>query len=308
MWGLEYFSFRDLWSPLFMAFIMAVIVLYAFVVGPWRQKFEGGEAVSWLRQSSFILAAILMYFTQGGPLSLLGHLMFTFHMTNMAISYMLVPPLLLYGIPGWLWRAMFSSKFWRPFRILMNPIVSLGLFVLVFSFYHMPDNHDWIMTHFTVHTLFYIVLFISSVAMWWHVFLPVEEWRRISPLMTLLYIFLGGLLLTPACAMIIFAEDPMFAVYNDPQVWIKAMGYCVSGDPVAMLSKFEGGPAFFNLMSGHDDQQLGGIVMKLVQEFVNAFALYVVFMKWYRKERKHEDETPIPEYVLQQRRSGMNNV
>lgn len=289
MWGLEYFSFRDLWSPVFMVFTMAVIVLYTFIAGPWRYRFEGSAPVSWVRQSSFIVAAILLYLTMGGPLSLMGHLMFTFHMTNMAVAYMLVPPLLLYGIPDWLWRSMFQAKFWRVFRILMNPIVSMGMFVLLFSFYHMPDNHDWIMTHFTVHTLFYIALFVSSVIMWWHVFLPVPEWRRISPLLTLLYVFLSGLLLTPACAMIIFAEEPMFAVYNDPQVWTKAMGYCMSGDPAVLLSQFDG-PAFFNLMSGHDDQQLGGIVMKLLQEFVNAAALYIVFMGWYRKERSREEE------------------
>lgn len=289
MWGLEYFSFRDLWSPLFMTFMMAVIVLYAFIVGPWRERFEGHAHVSWGRRISFILAALLLYLTMGGPLSLMGHLMFTFHMTNMAVAYMLAPPLLLYGIPDWLWRSMFRAKFWRVFRFAMNPIFSLGMFVLLFSFYHMPDNHDWIMTHFTVHRLFYIALFISSVIMWWHVFLPVPEWRRISPLLTLLYIFLGGLLLTPACAMIMFANEPLFAVYNDPEVWIKAMGYCMSGDPAELLSQFDG-PAFFNMMSGHDDQQLGGIVMKLLQEFVNAFALYIVFMQWYRKERSREDE------------------
>ncbi|WP_027086009.1 cytochrome c oxidase assembly factor CtaG [Cohnella panacarvi] len=290
MWGLEYFSFSDLWSPVFMAFMMAVIVLYAFIVGPWRNRFKGNAPVSLGRKLSFIVATVLFYLTMGGPLDLMGHLMFTFHMTNMAIAYMLVPPLLLYGIPDWLWRSMFSAKFWRIFGFAMNPIVSLGLFVLLFSYYHMPDNHDWIMTHLTVHTLFYIALFISSVTMWWHVFLPVPEWRRMPPLLTLLYIFLGGLLLTPACAMIIFAEEPMFAVYNDPEVWVKAMEYCMVGDPAEVLSRV-GGPAFFNMMSGHDDQQLGGIIMKLLQEFINAFALYIVFMQWYRKERASEDET-----------------
>lgn len=272
-----------------MVFTMAVIVLYAFIVGPWRNNFAGGAPVSWARQASFILAMILIYLTQGGPLSFMGHLMFTFHMTNMAIAYMLVPPMLLYGIPDWLWRSMFKQSFWRPLRILMNPIVSLGLFILLFSFYHMPDNHDWIMTHFTVHRLVYIGLFISSMIMWWHIFLPVPEWRRISPLMTLGYIFLGGLLLTPACVMIIFAGKPLFAVYNDPEVWTKAMGYCISGDPSEVLAQF-GGPSFFNMMTPTDDQQLGGIIMKLLQEFLNAWALYVVFMQWYRKERARDDE------------------
>ncbi|MCD9020554.1 cytochrome c oxidase assembly factor CtaG [Cohnella silvisoli] len=291
MWGLEYFSFSDLWSPMFMLFMMAVVVVYTFVVGPWRHRFAGSQSVSVLRQLSFIISIVLLYLTQGGPLSLLGHLMFTFHMTNMAIAYILVPPMLIYGIPDWLWRWMFQAGFWRlpVFRFIMNPIISLASFTLLFSIYHVPDNHDWIMTHFTVHRIYYIVLFISAMMMWWHVYCPIREWKRMSNLLTLGYIFMSGLLLTPACVMIIFASGPLFAVYNDPQVWVKAMGYCVSGNPADLLSKFEG-PSFFNLMSPRDDQQLGGIVMKLVQEFVNAAALYAVFMQWYRRERAREDD------------------
>ncbi|TFE23653.1 cytochrome c oxidase assembly factor CtaG [Cohnella luojiensis] len=294
MWGLEYFSFRDLWSPMFMIFMMALVVLYTFVIGPWRHRFAGSKPVSIPRQLAFLLAMVLLYLTQGGPLSLMGHLMFTFHMTNMALAYILVPPLLIYGIPDWLWRRTFRAKFWSfgVFRLIMNPILSLGLFTLLFSFYHMPDNHDWIMTHFTVHRIYYALLFLSSMMMWWHVYCPIPEWRRMSHMLTLGYIFMSGLLLTPACAMIMFANGPLFAVYNDPQVWVKAMGYCVSGDPAELLSKFEG-PAFFNMMSGKDDQQLGGIVMKLLQEFVNAAALYTVFMQWYRRERSQEDDNVV---------------
>jgi putative membrane protein len=291
MLGLEYFSFRDLWSPIFMLFMMAVVVLYTFVVGPWRHRFAGSQSVSILRQLAFVFSIVLLYLTQGGPLNLLGHLMFTFHMTNMAVAYILVPPMLIYGIPDWLWRWLFQAALWKwpVFRVIMNPIISLGLFILLFSFYHMPGNHDWIMTHFTVHRIYYIVLFLSSMMMWWHVYCPIPEWKRMSNLLTLGYIFMSGLMLTPACAMIIFASGPLFDVYNDPKVWVKAMGYCVSGNAADLLSKFEG-PAFFNMMSPRDDQQLGGIIMKLVQEFVNAAALYAVFMQWYRRERAQEDD------------------
>lgn len=291
MMGLEYFSFRDLWSPAFMILMMAVVVLYTFVVGPWRHHFAGSSRVGVSCQAAFALAVALFYLTQGGPLSLLGHLMFTFHMTNMALAYILIPPLVIYGIPDWLWRAAFKARFWRAgiFRTLMNPIVSLLAFVLLFSMYHLPNNHDWIMTHFTVHRIYYGLLFLSATAMWWHVYCPIPEWRRMSHLLTLGYIFMSGLLLTPACVMIIFASTPLFGVYNDPQVWAEAMGYCVSGDPAALLSKFEG-PSFFNLMSATDDQQLGGIVMKLLQEAVNVAALYTVFMQWYRRDRSREND------------------
>jgi putative membrane protein len=53
-------------------------------------------------------------------------------------------------------------------------------------------------------------------------------------------------------------------------------------------------------MTPKDDQQLGGIVMKLIQEFINSAALYTVFMQWFRKERAKEDD-PIVDPVVTRR-------
>lgn len=291
MLGLEYFSFSEVWSPVLLVFMMAVGVLYTFVVGPWRTHFKGSAPVPMARQIVFLLGIVLLYLAQGGPLSLLGHLMFTFHMTDMAISYFLVPPMLLYGIPDWLWKWAFDRPFWRPLRFLMNPLISLFLFNLMFSFYHMPNIHDWIMVHTRFHAFYYVALLAAAIMNWWHIQCPVAEWARLKPLPKLGYIFINGLLLTPACVLIIFAGRPLFAVYSDPNVWAQAMLYCVSGDPGQLLSEFQGGPAFFNLMSALDDQQLGGIIMKLFQEFINIIALYLVFMRWFREDRKSEDDT-----------------
>jgi putative membrane protein len=36
------------------------------------------------------------------------------------------------------------------------------------------------------------------------------------------------------------------------------------------------------------DQQLGGVLMKIIQEIVYGTVLFFVFMDWYRKEREKE--------------------
>ncbi|WP_027094638.1 cytochrome c oxidase assembly factor CtaG [Cohnella thermotolerans] len=289
MLGLEYFSFSDLWSPYFLVFMLAVATLYAFIVGPWRERFADSEPVPIGKQLTFYLAAVLLYFVHGGPLSLLGHLMFTFHMTDMAISYVMVPPMLLYAIPAWLWRSLFRLRFWRPLKFLAQPLFGLFLFNLMFSVYHIPDIHDWIMVHYFVHGVYYVGLLLAALLNWWHILCPVPEWAKLTSLRRLGYIFLNGLLLTPACVLIIFASEPLFSVYNDPQVWAQAMRYCVSGNPAELLAQFKG-PGFFSVMGPREDQQLGGIVMKLLQEFINIWALFTVFMQWYRKERAQEDD------------------
>ncbi|MBB6730114.1 cytochrome c oxidase assembly factor CtaG [Cohnella zeiphila] len=289
MKGLSYFSFSDLWSPFFLVFMLAVATLYSFLVGPWRYRFQGSEPVTIGRQIAFYLSVVLLYAVHGGPLSLMGHLMFTYHMTDMAISYILVPPILLYGIPSWMWRSLLSLPVWRPIRFLGKPLFGLFLFNLMFSFYHLPGIHDWIMVHYFIHGLFYIVLLLAALLNWWHISAPVPEWVGLTPLRRLGFIFLNSLLLTPACVLIIFASDPLFSVYNDPQVWAQAMRYCVSSSSASLLAEFNG-PGFFSVLSPHEDQQLGGIIMKLLQEFVNIWALFTVFMQWYKKERAQEDD------------------
>lgn len=296
MFGLEYFSFADVWSPVFLLVSLSVLLLYTLAVGPWREKFPGSEPVPARRQMAFAAGVLLLYLAQGGPLNLLAHLMFTFHMISMAVSYVIVPPLLLYGTPAWLWRRVFDRPFWRPLRFLMHPLICLVAFILLFSLYHVPDIHDSVMVNYTVHALYYALLFITAMMLWWHVSCPVPEWDRLTPLRKIGYVFMSGVLLTPACVLIIFAGTPVYAVYNDPQVWVRAIGYCVAGDPTYLLQE-AGGPAFFQWMTPLEDQQLGGIVMKLLQELVNIVALYTIFMSWYRNERAGDreefDEDPV---------------
>jgi len=291
MLGLEYFSFSELFSPLFLAFMLLVTAAYFVVIGPLSERFAGSEPVSASKKISFVCGMLVLYLAQGGPISLLGHLMFTFHMTTMALSYLVAPPLLMMGIPEWLWRAILKVNPFKKLGFLARPIVAALVFNGLFSFYHFPAVHDYVMLHFAVHRLYYLVLFIAAILMWWTLINPLPEKDKASGLAKIGYIFLNMVLLTPACGLIIFSAKPMYATFSDPNVWAEAMGYCVSGDPSKLLQAF-GGPTFFNIMSTKVDQQVGGIVMKFIQEFIFASMLGRVFFRWYRAENKEEDIQP----------------
>ncbi|WP_424767482.1 cytochrome c oxidase assembly factor CtaG [Paenibacillus sp. sgz302251] len=289
MLGLQYFSFEELWTPMFMFAMAAVVILYFYLIGPWRKKnFPQAPAATTLQKVLFVSAAILFYFVHGGPFNLLGHLMFTFHMINMSVSYLIVPPMVLLGVPSFIWRKMFEARFWKKFSLLMHPVITLILFNMLFSIYHIPLIHDYVMTHFTVHRLYYFILLVTSFMMWWQIACPVPEWNRLTDMKKMAYVFANGILLTPACALIIFATSSMYSIYSDPNVWVTAMGYCVSGDPSRLLDSF-GGPQFFNLMDVVEDQQLGGIVMKLVQEVMYGIILAYIFKQWFKREHTEDD-------------------
>ena len=79
--------------------------------------------------------------------------------------------------------------------------------------------------------------------MWWPMLNPLPEYQTLSDIKKLGYMFANGILLTPACALIIFTTAPLFATYTDPAAWMKAMELCV---PAGTLSNLNiTGPEFY---------------------------------------------------------------
>ncbi|WP_221563369.1 cytochrome c oxidase assembly factor CtaG [Alkalihalobacillus sp. TS-13] len=280
------FSFSQLWNPIFMAVTLLIIFFYLMYTGPWKNRFSNSEPVSVKKKVSFIVGIVMFYVGFGGPLYLIGHLMFSIHMIQMSVCYLMAPPLLLYGMPGWMIKPLLkSNSFTKPLKVLTKPLISLVLFNAVFSFYHFPLVFDYLMTNYTEHLIFQALLFMTAVIMWWPVICPIPEWDTMFGLKKVGYIFGNGILLTPACALIIFSESTLYSTYSNPETWSYALGLCLQlGGPVSpeLYSQFVP-------LSPVDDQQLGGIIMKVVQEIVYGSVLGYVFFQWVRKERLKDD-------------------
>jgi len=301
MFGLDKFNFAELWSPVVLLVYVIIAAAYLLITGPYRTLFTGSEPIGWGRRSMFLSGLFLFYFAQSGPLEVLAHMMFSAHMIAMTVSYIIAPPLLLIGVPAWLWRKFFGLTFLQRFRFLGRPLVSIILFNGLFSLYHMPVILDYVMLHFTIHRILYAVLFLTSLLMWWPIICPVPERNRLSELQKMVYIIIAGVLLTPACALIIFAPDSLYETYSNPAVWATAMTYCIPGDPELLLQMFEG-PGAFTSLTAVDHQQIGGISMKLIQEFLYISILAWVFKQWFSKEKKREAEQDDEAVILEWRR------
>jgi putative membrane protein len=272
--GLDLFGFTAKWSPYFIAGCVAVFMIYEWI----GRK----SPVTGMQRFLFYSGVVVVYSAFGSPLDLLGHLIFSAHMTSMALAYMIAPPLLILGIPTTWWDKLWGWRGWKPWSWTMHPVFSLFLFNILFSMYHFPSLHDIIMTIYWLHTLIYVVLFITATMMWWHVTPPDPKYARLTDLKKMGYIFATGLILSPACVLIIFSGSPMYATYSDPSIWMKALGYCVPGNVKVQLAQLGvSGPSYFKVLPPLQDQQLGGVIMKLVQEGINAALLYYVFKKWY---------------------------
>ncbi|MGP4080374.1 cytochrome c oxidase assembly protein [Pseudalkalibacillus sp. R45] len=261
--SLSEINWTALWSPFVLLICIAVIGIYFYYTknGPLKGTVTRGQKV-W-----FTIAVIGFYIAKGTPLSAIGHhYSFSAHMLQMSLLYFIVPPLLLIGLPKVLYRKILGvGIIGRLFRFFTKPLIALILFNILISLYHLPIIFDTVMGNLLLHEVTHIILLTSSFMMWWPVIGPLPEQDTLSDLQKVGYIFADGVLLTPACALIIFADDLIYQTYmNAPQI--------------------------FAFLQPLDDQQAGGVIMKIAQEIIYGGILLYILIRWVRKERTQDKE------------------
>ena len=281
---LDIFGFRALWSPIFLLFLLAATVVFFLITKTYRKKLsDNSEELSKKQAVYFIVTLVLLYAIKGSPIDLLGHIMFSVHMTQMAILYLVIPPLFIVSIPKWMWTGIRNTKVIKPlFHFFTMPLIALIVFNGMFSFYHIPLIFDAVKTNMLLHAIYTTILFFSAICMWWPLVNPIDSFKSFSGLKRLGYIFANGILLTPACALIIFADIPMYETYSNAVYWLLAMELCVPSSTLSGLNL--SGPELFNTLPLLDDQMTGGVIMKVIQEIVYGFVLAKIFFAWYKSE------------------------
>ena len=219
----------------------------------------------------------------------MAHIMFTFHMVQMAFLYFVIPPILVPSIPNWVWKRLISFKIYSAVISLFHKAIDcLNLFNGIFSIYHIPLVMDAVKMNIFIHSTYTVVLFILAIFLWWPLVNKLEGQYQLHGLKKVGYILGDGVLLTPACGLIIFAPVAMYATYTDGEMWMKAMALCVPGSTLSGLTI--SGPELFTNMAAQEDQQLGGVLMKAIQEVVLGVLLALTVFSWYKKEQE-EGET-----------------
>lgn len=292
--SIRIFGFIANWTPFLLALIIFFIVVYFLLTKMWYKDIEGGRPLKLSEGIFFVAAMVILYAMKGSPINILAHISFSFHMVQMAFIYLLMAPMLYFAVPDYLQKAFVKLPIAKQLirGIGNKPLLALILFNGVFSIYHIPIVLDFLKTEATMHTSFEVLLFILALIMWYPIFNRVEKRElHMGGLFKILYIFGIGMLLTPACGLIIFAGQPMYASYTEGEAWLKAMELCV---PVGVLSGLEGssalsGPQYFLNTSTLADQQTGGVLMKILQEIFFSFMLIYVFVRWFREERANPE-------------------
>lgn len=260
-------GFLALWQPdVFVGIALFGALYLAVTDGPLGRLFPGHQPVSWRKRAAFLGALAATYVVVGSPLDLLAdQYLFSVHMFQHVVLTVVVAPLLLLGVADWMVRPLLSVAVFRfILRTFTKPVVAILLFNIVFSFGHFPSILEDSLHSERIHFFEHAAFVTTALFMWWPVLSPLPEIPRLSEPLQLLYLFIDGMAMTLAFALITFAGRPLYPTYA-------------------------AAPRLFG-MSVMEDQQLGGIVMHIGVGISYTFTLLTVFFEWASKEHPIDQE------------------
>ncbi len=237
--------------------LLALGVLYA--IGMIRHRTRGAAAsrVARRRPLAFGLGVATLYLALASPIDAIGErYLFSVHMFQHVILVYPVPMLLLRGLPSaWLatWLSVLGIA--SLARWLTHPVGAATIFNVIFTAWHIPGLYEWALRDPFVHRLEHATILASALLMWWPILNPLT---RLAPGARILYIIGLTIAQIPIVAYLTFSRDVLYPTYEIAQ-------------RLVALSPLE-------------DQQLGGIVMKLASLGVFVSVLAMTFWRWYQEE------------------------
>jgi len=235
---------------------------YLLATGPVRRRHGWSETPPTARQTTCFMAAVaLIFFSLNGPLHRLSDdYLFSAHMVQHMLVMLLMPPLLIAGLPHWLIRAGLRQ---RPValiaRFLTHPVTAFVAYNVVFIGWHFPRMYNAALINHNLHIVQHISFMAVSVMMWWPVVNPVKELEVLptGPLL-ILYVFVFGIPATALSAMLTLSDSVFYPWY--------ALAPRVTS------------------LSALDDQRLGGLIMWVPGMLIFWTAMTIVFFRWTKDE------------------------
>lgn len=242
----------------------ALLAVYFWGIGPAREKYGLGEPATRWQITSYVAAVVILFVSLTGPIhDLSDYFLFSAHMVQHMLLMMVVPPLMLLGIPAWLIRPALKVKGVMPVaRFLTKPLIAFAIYNVVFVVWHFPFMYNAALENHDIHIVQHMMFIITATMMWWPVVNPLPELMTMPGPVQILYLFAIGLPASVVSAFIALSEDVVYPFYG-------------------------AAPRVFP-MSALEDQQLGGMIMWVPGMILLWGAITIIFFRWARREDREE--------------------
>jgi putative membrane protein len=222
---------------------------------------RGEESVTRKQRITFYAGIVTLFVATSWPIHDIGEQsLFMFHMIEHLTVALIVPPLLLWGTPWWLLRAVLLPVM-PVVKLLTKPIVALFLFNAMLGLIHVPAVLEAMLTSDVNHIVIHALLLFTATLMWWPVIGPIPDTDRLPPFLRMGYLFLQSLVPTIPASFLTLGDEPLYKIYETfPRLWG---------------------------ISAHTDQVLAGFIMKFGGGFILWAGITTVFFRWYNEEQKY---------------------
>jgi putative membrane protein len=214
----------------------------------------------------FSAGVLAIYLVAGTPVhDISEQYLLSMHMVQHTVFTLVAAPLLVAGVPVWLWQAILRPRGVLPVaRVLVHPVVAFTVFNAIMVLTHLPVVVNYALYHHWFHFLVHAALVGTAMMMWWPVLSTVPELPHMSAPLQMSYLFLQSIVPTVIAAFVTFADSPVYEFYEKaPRMWG---------------------------LSAESDQQLGGGLMKLIGSLILWGLIAVVFFQWYAREQSESQE------------------
>jgi putative membrane protein len=212
---LSIYGFTTLWSPTVFFLVATAAAVYLLILGPSARNRLGPTATGW-QTMWFMTGLLCAWLGLGTPVHIVGEVyLMTAHMISTMLLTMVVPPLLILGMPTWALERVLCHRFVQPvFRVFTRPLVAFGVLNFVFALWHLPPMFDAALQSDSLHLVQYATLFLSGLVGWWPILSPVPALPRLSDPMQMIYSFGCIVLQTFLYGWIMILEEPLYQAYR----------------------------------------------------------------------------------------------
>jgi putative membrane protein len=229
------------WDPTVFAGMIALAGGYAWLI---RGR---GRVSTWspMARAYFAGGLLALFLALESPIDVGGdHYLFSLHMVQHLLLAMIVPPLLLLGLP----------EDWRVWgRVRVSPLAANIVFNLVLAVWHLPFLYEATLRNQPVHVLEHLSFLAAGVLFWWPILVPAGERGAMSVMGKIAYLGFAGVPPTILGLAFILSPTVLYPFY--------AMAPRVM--PLSPL----------------DDQLIAGLVMFGLGNLIYFVAIWVIFFR-----------------------------
>ncbi len=250
------------------ALVVGLVGLYGYALGVIGPKAvpSGRPAGSRSQRTWFTVGVVTLVVAADWPVhDLAERSLYSVHMVQHLLLTMVMAPAFLLATPEWLARRVLG----RPCALrwlerLAHPVVALGAFSGLVLVSHWPAFVNRSVGEETFHFLAHLGFVATVLLFWLPVCGPLRE-LRLGRGAQMIYLFVASIVPTVPASWLIFANDPVYAAYDHgPRLW-----------GISVIT----------------DQQLAGVVMKLVGAGYLWVLITITFFRW-AAEDEHTDTAP----------------